>query len=159
MAYATTTYLAVATIAAAAMSAYSSIQMGQSQKKIAEFNSAQSAQAATSAREAAASNAYKQMLVDEAEMASNRVYFATSGVRIDEGTPVTALGTDAGRRALTVAAIRLRGQQEASNLLAQGAISQEQGKSAATAGSLQGASTLLSGAGRAYGTYTLGKKP
>jgi hypothetical protein len=157
MAYATTTYIAIAALAAAAVSAYGAVQSGQVQKKTAEFNAARSREAATSAQEAAASDAYKQMLIDEAEMASNRVYFATSGVRIDDGTPVTSLSAQAGKRAIDVAAIRMRGLQSASNLLAQSGLYSMQGTAAQKAGFIQAGSTLLSGAGQSYSQYKLGK--
>jgi hypothetical protein len=153
-------YAAAIAAVAAALTAVGTVSQADTQRKVANFNADRASEAAASKQTASASDAYKQMLVDEAEMASNRVYFNTHGVRIDEGTPIETLGEQAGKRALNVAAIRMRGSMEAGELLNQGSLFQAQGQASQTAGYLNAGSTLLTQASRsttAYQKYQLGK--
>jgi hypothetical protein len=152
MGYAAAAYAVVAV--AAAVTAVGSIVQADTQRKTANFNLDRAAEAAGQKQKASASDAYKQMLVDEAEMASNRVYFNTHGVRIDEGTPLETLGEQAGNRAVNVAAIRLRGSMEAGELLNQGNLFQWQGKAASTASYINAGSTLLTAASSGMNAYS-----
>lgn len=150
--------IAAAVIAALSLgfSVYSSVQQGKSQQEIFDFNAAQQAKAAQEEKEAASSDAFKQAKLDDAEMAANRVYYNTSGVRIDENTtPALSLETQAGYRGMNVAAIRQRGYAKASQQLAASQISTFQGGMAKKASMYQAGTSLLSGTASILNSYNV----
>ncbi len=139
---------------AAGFSAYATIQQGEIQSDTLKYNSEMQRRAAEEKVEAAASDAWKQMKLDEAEMAANRVYFASSGVRIDDGSPALSLVTQAGYRGMNVAAIRQRGMSEASQLFASSQLSQFSSGAAKTSSYWQAGTTLLTGASQMMNAYS-----
>jgi len=139
---------------AAATSAYSSVQQGKAQKEMFEYNAALQARSAKDEQEISASDAWKQAKMDDAELAANRVFFNTSGVRISEDdTPALSLVSQAGYRGMNVAAIRQRGASAASQQLAASRLSSFQGSVAQTASYYTAGTTLLSSAGKMVRSY------
>ena len=160
MAYATTTYALIAMAVAAAATVYTSVKQGEAQKDISEYNAALQAQSAKDEQEISASDAWKQAKMDDAELAANRVFFNTSGVRISEDdTPAISLVSQAGYRGMNVAAIRQRGVSAASQQMAASKLSSFQGDVAMTASRYQAGTTLLSSAGQMIGKYAEYNKP
>lgn len=147
-------YAAAIMAVAAAVTAAGSAAQGESARVIANTNADRARDVAVEKNKAAASDAYKQQLIDESEMAANRVYFNTRGVRIDDGTPQLSLLNQAGNRGINVAAIRMRGAQEAGELMSQAGIFEAQGSAAHTAGYINAGASLLGGAAREVGPYT-----
>jgi len=143
--------------ASAAVGAVGSIQQGKAAQEAAEFNAQMASDAASSKIKAAGSDAAKRAMIDEAEMAANRVYFNTRGVRIDDGSPAISLKAQAGIRGMNIAAIRMRGMEEAGAMYNQASLYRFEGKQAKTASYFSAATSLLSGGGKMLSVYSKSK--
>ena len=86
--YATSTYLAIMAAVVAVAGAGATAYSGYQQNEVAKDNAELQADAAQDTLTANASDAWKQLKMDEAEMASNRVYFNTSGMTINDVIPL-----------------------------------------------------------------------
>lgn len=158
---------AVATIAAAAVSAYGAVQSGNAAKNQAEYQSAvdrnnqQTAEwQAKDALDRGAEAERQQRLKVQSALGSQRAAMAANGVDLTSGSPLDILGDTAMYGELDALTIRSNAEREAYGYRAQSQnfgtsaqLTQMRGSAAQTAGAIGAGSTLLAGAGQAAGTW------
>ena len=147
MAYATSTYLAIAAIAAAGVSAYGSYQSGQTQKAMSDYNAKLAENEAIAKEQAATAEAQRMRTEKEKVLARQRAAYAKSGAVITEGTPLLTMAEQAGLMELDIMNMQRTGAMSAQASKSQAALDRFSGQSAATAANWQAGSTLLSSAG------------
>lgn len=144
---------AAAAAASAAVGAYATYSQGQQQKKTAEYNAKMAEYQAQREREAAAANAAAYRKEADRRLATMRASYLASGVSDTSGTPLLTLMESAQESAREEVRIKRTGEMASWGLLNESNLQRMSGKSAASYGTLSAGSSLLSGAGRAYGIY------
>jgi len=145
--------VAIAMLVAGGLTAYSQYQQGQIAKQTSEFQAKTQENEAITADLENRQNLERLRQMNREQLASRRAEIAVSGVAGFTGSPLAQLGEEAGR-------LELRAQDEArasglglQRSFTEAMLTRAQGKTAAQAGKLQAASTLLSSVGKAYGAY------
>jgi DNA helicase IV len=162
---------AVASVLAAGISAYSAIQQGNAQARMAALNAKIASQNASLALEQM-EIARREKAIEEARhrrrmekiLAEQRAAWAKAGVEM-AGTPLMVMADTMTESELDAMAIRYASTAEQSKILAQAAahkqealLQQMAGRQARTAGYLSAGSSLLSGLGSAYQFYSMRSK-
>ena len=147
------TWMAIAAVAGAGLSAYSQIEQSKAQEKMSQYNAAVARQDAEAAREAAAYEELRHK--DETGRLRGRMLalYGKSGVTM-EGSPLEVMAESAAQAELDTLAIRRAGATAASRHEAQAQLDVIRGRSARRAGYYGAGTTLLSSAGQigmAYG--------
>jgi hypothetical protein len=148
----------VATVIAAAVSAYAAYEAGQQQEAMAKYQSKiakNQAQAAQNAAQVAESNHREQ---DRRIMAEQRALVGGSGLST-EGAPLFVMLDSAKQAELDAIRLRYGGQLQAGGFLDQAKLFQYEGRQAAQAGELAAGTTLLTGAASAAGGYARTRTP
>lgn len=159
--------LAIATMAAAAVSAYGQYQAGKAQESASEYNAqvqeqnARVAEQYAKAAEARGDDEARQRRIDADRMASRQMaVLAAKGIDISTGTPLDILGDTAMYGELDAQTIKYNAALEAyqqrvtaSNALSSAELSRMEGRQAAKAGNMQAVGTLIGGAAKAGNQY------
>jgi hypothetical protein len=140
--------------AAAVMSAVGSIQQGNAQKKLANYNAGLLDQQAESTLAWSKYNADRQREKANRLNATAEAMFAGSGVEVTSGSPLAVLADNEAQAEMENLAILRMGITESNNLKAQAAGARFQGQIAMKSSRIQAGSSLLSAAGSAYGAYS-----
>jgi hypothetical protein len=140
------------TVAAAAMSAASSIQQGKQASAAAKFNADMQNRNAGIARQQAAAEEEKQRRLGYMRQGAARAAYGASGVAI-EGSPLDILEQSAAQEELDALNIRYRGAIGAQSAEGQAALSSMRGDAAMQAGYMGAGSAILLGGARAAGIY------
>lgn len=138
----------MAIVAGAGISAYSSYEQGQSQKAISNYNAQVAENEAKQRAQDAQVAANAQRAQNEALKAKQRALFAKAGV-VAAGTPLLVQAEQAATLEMSALEIERTGNMDAARLRSQAELDRMQGKSAARAGTMQAAGTVLSGVGSA----------
>lgn len=149
---------AVASIAAAAVSAYAAIQQGQAAQATANYNAKIARNQAQAARDAASADAETKRRQYERVLASQRARFGASGVHA-EGTPLLVMLESEEEAALDVARIRHGGAVASQGLEAEAKLHRFQGQQARRQSYLQASGSLLQGVSSAATIYSLRGAP
>jgi hypothetical protein len=144
--------LAVGAIGAG-VSAYSTIQAGQAQNRIAQYNANLMAQQSQATALQAANKALGQRQQDAAILARQRAGYAASGVESDTGSPLLVEAKQAGYLEMQALQTQQAGAIESANEQQQSGLDLAQGSYAKTGSELSAGATLLQGAGTAGSTY------
>lgn len=154
---ATSTILAVAALASAAVGAAGAVQQGQAAKRQAAFTAAVQRQQAERERLAAEALEKDKRRESSRLMAQRRAIMGASGVDSTTGSPL--LGSEAFEAEAELAALRIRdgGEVNATRLEQSAVLQGLKGKNAQTAGYMRAGSLLISGAGKSYEHYMDGK--
>jgi hypothetical protein len=142
----------VATVVAAAVSAYAQYEAGQQQQAQAKYQSKiarNQAQAAQNAAQVAEANRREQ---DRRIMAEQRALVGGSGLST-EGAPLFVMLDSAKEAELDALRLRYGGTLQAGGFLDQSRLLTYQGEQAARAGEIGAGTTLLTGASSAVGIY------
>lgn len=153
----TMTYMAIASAAGTAISAYGSYQQGQNQKKIADYNARMADFQAQDAMKRGAIAADQKAAEVRQMEGRQRAVMGVSGVDVGVGTLGKVLDQTATMGELDTRTIEQNAMREAWGYENQGTSSRLQGEFASQAGTLGGFGTLLAGGARAYGLYQPGK--
>lgn len=140
------------TVAAAAMSAASSIQQGKQASAAAKFNADMQNRNAGIARQQAAAEEEKQRRLGYMRQGAARAAYGASGVSI-EGSPLDILEQSAAQEELDALNIRYRGAIGAQSAEGQAALSSMRGDAAMQAGYTGAGSAILLGGAKAAGIY------
>jgi hypothetical protein len=146
--------MAVATallIGAAAFSAISAVQQGRAASKQAKFQAQVTDQQAARERQVAAGNEADFRRQQSRLQAQRRAALGASGVKATTGSPLLASGDFAAEVELAALRIREGGDIRATRLEQEAALTRRAGSNAQRAGLFRAGSSLLSGAGRAFG--------
>jgi len=143
-----------ATVAGTAISAYSAIESGKSQKKAAEYNAEVQRNAADAANQKGASMAGEE--TDKARRIAGiqRSQMAAGGTDITTGSSLDLLSETAGMGQLNALRQINNAQREAYGLNASAELDLYKGKAAEKAGYLNAAGGMLSGASGAYASFS-----
>lgn len=144
---------AAAAVIGAGVSAYSSIQSGNSQKKAANYNAEMERRKAQDALQIGAIEGAAKR--DKArKIASQQAEgIAMSGVALDTGTPLALLTETAGLGELDSLRAVNNAQRQAYGFNASATLDEFSGNAASRTGILNGAGTFLGGASQAYYGY------
>jgi hypothetical protein len=156
MAVATTTALLIAagaSAAAAGVSAVGAIQSGQAAKNQANFQSAIAQQQADRERLAAAQGEEDFRRQQSRAMATRRAQMGGSGIDTSTGSPLLVSEDFAGESELQALRIRNGGEVSATRLEQSAALQRSAGANAVTDSYFRAGSSLLTGAGQAFGAY------
>lgn len=155
MAYATSTYIALALVAASTGTAvYSQQQQAKSQERAAAYNN-QLAEAEARNREAEQAEASRrQRYENRRKLARQRAQLAKSGTLTTTGTPLLILGESSANMEIGIADAKRAADMQAAALRSQGQMGLWEADQFASAAKLQGVSTAISGASSAFGTYS-----
>jgi hypothetical protein len=157
MAYATSTYVAIATIAAtvasAGVSAYSSMQQGEATRKTTEYNMEIARRNAETKRLVAEQNIATQKRKNEADLARQRLSFGLSGAVPGEGSLLESQLKTKEEMAYTEAFMGWQRDVGADTAVTDMISMNYQGKSAERAAYTQGVGNLLSGVSKAGSMY------
>lgn len=144
---------AAAAVAASAVAAYSSVQAGQAQNKMAKYNAQVAEQQAKAQRDAAAYQADRAREQAAKNRSAQRVAAAASGVT-PEGSPLELLGDTAAMDEMNALVIKYNGEVGASQSESRATLDRMQGRQAVTSSYLSAGSSLLSGASKASQIYS-----
>lgn len=150
---------AVASLAAAGVSAYESSQQAKTATKVANYNAnVDIAQAQQLAMDANA-NIAKQRLESKEYLSKQRAAYAASGVLGDTGSPLAVQATTAGRMEQDIQQYWSSTQQKESSLYAAAQEGVYEGAAQASMYHLQGAAEIMQGIGSAasYGAGAYGQ--
>lgn len=158
MAYATSTWAAIAAVSALAASAVgmvSAISTGQNAKAAGDAQARDLHDQAVKQNEANASAAWREMQRKKASEATQRVAFNVSGVSSIPGDTVDLVTTTtAGYDAMDIEALRTSGQIRVDALMAASGRASYAGGQAQTASYFQAGASLLTGAGAMASGYS-----
>lgn len=142
---------AVAAVAGAALSAYSSIQQGEAASKAEQYNAQVAANNAQQAKDAAAvneeSSAYRAKLL----LASQKAAAGASGIDPNQGSPLSLMTDAAQQTTLDALKIRYGGETQSTAYVNQGQLDRFNAGQYARSGYLRGASTILGSGAMVYG--------
>lgn len=153
MAYATSTYLAIAAAAALASSVVSAggaVYSGQMQKQAADYNAQVSNVNALMAENKAKADEQAHRAMVAKILSSQKALYGKSGLSM-EGSPLLVMEDTAIQGELDALTIRYGGDVAAAQARSQANIQRMQGSAARTASYITAGSTLLSGASQAAG--------
>lgn len=136
------------------LGAFGAMQSGQAQAAAFERNAQIDKENAGQAAFAAEADASRQQTAMRRRMATARNAAAASGVDIASGSPLDVMADIAAESALDVAVTRWRGRQRSNAYLTQAGNDMASADQAEAAGIFGAGTTLLTGAGRAYGSFT-----
>ena len=142
----------IAVVAAASLSAYSAHQQAQSQKKSAEYNKKVAENNAKLSTMQAQFNAQRLREKNRRLAAKQRTGFAKSGVSIVSGSAFDVLADQESQGELDVLTTLYRGKVQAVGYQGQAKYQDFVGESAQTQGTINVASSLVSGAAGVAGT-------
>ena len=144
----------IAMVLATAVSAYSSYESGQQQKKASEYNASVAEWQAGEARKAAELKASDYQKEAALRLSRMRASYGASGVETTEGTPLLVLMESAKEAETDRQRILYGGEVSSWGLLSQATLDRYAGKGAARAGTLGAGASLLSGASSAASIYS-----
>lgn len=137
----------------AGISAYSSIQEGAAQNRIAQYNAQIQEQQANATALQAANKAMGQRQQDQQILARQRAGFAASGVVADTGSPLLVEAKQAGYLEMAALQTQQAGAIESQNDQQAADLSRAQGSYAQTGADLSAGATILQGGSSAGSTY------
>jgi len=143
---------AIASLAAAAVTAYATIQQGRAAEQAARYNQRVAQQQAEAARQRAESDAETLRRRHERTLASQRVRYGASGV-LTEGAPLLVMMDSEEEAALDVARVRHGGAMDAYGLQAEAQLQRWQGSQARRRAMIGASGALLTGVSSAASTY------
>lgn len=156
MAYATSTYLAIAAIAVAAAGTYVSYSGAQAsadaQERASNYNAMVAMQEAEAARQAAAYEEARLREAGESLKSRQRMLYLKGGVDIGEGTPLLVESDTAAKIELDAQAIRWKGEIGATSNLNQAYSDLMTAYNAKKIGQYTAGTTLLTGLSSALGS-------
>lgn len=155
MAWATSTYLAIAAaaaVASAGVGTAGAIQSGKSQEDMAEYNAAVATEDAKAAKYKAGYDEQAHRDQVRKTLSAQRAAYGASGVDMT-GSPLLVMEDTAQQGELDALAIRYGGDVEASRQRSAANLYRMQGSSAKTSSYYQAGSTLLSGASSTLSNY------
>ena len=144
----------IAMLLGTALQAFGAFRAGQAQEKAAEYSAQVAERQATAATQKAAYEEEMRREKGRKLSASQRAAAGATGITMESFSDVfaqTALDTE-----LDALAIRYGGDIESSRYKSEATGQRFAGKQAKKAGILSAGATLLTGAGKAYGTYKTG---
>ena len=153
MAYATSTYLAIAAVAAAVSAvagAGGAVYSGEMQKKAADYNADVANVNALMAQNKAKADEQAHRAMVAKILSSQRALYGKSGLSM-EGSPLLVMEDTALQGELDALTIRYGGDVAAANARSQANLQRMQGRAAQTSGYISAGTTLLSGASQAAG--------
>ncbi len=145
---------AVVVGAGVALSYYGQVEAGKAAKRAGELNAQDAEENARLARQRALEDERQFRLSFSRDQGANVAAVGASGVR-QEGSPLEVLQDNAAMAEHDAQNIRAGGQQQVASYMRQAQIYRAGGQAANNAAQVQGAATLLKGAGD---TYTTGQK-
>ena len=152
MAYATSTYVAIATIAAAVVSAAGTVYSADAQRKTANYNADVAEQNAIAIKKQNEVNEKAHRDQIRKILSTQRAMYGQSGVTM-EGSPLLVQMDTVEQGELDALAIRYGGDVAAAKERSMANLYRMQGQQASTMGAINAGTTLLSGASSAYKTY------
>jgi hypothetical protein len=144
---------AVAAVAGTAVSAMAAENRGKTESNIANYNAQVSRNNAISTNQAAAVAADQQNQQHRRQIASGIAAAGASGVDPNSGSPLEVVADLAGQAKLDEELGLWQARERAKGYGNQATLDVYSGRAAASAGTLNAASSLLSGAGRVAGMY------
>lgn len=152
-----TTAAVIAAVAAAGTAAYSANEQGKNAKDVAEYNSEMQRRAALDAEQRGAIDAADKRQEVRRLIARQHAVMGGSGMDPNSGTNLGLMTETAGQGELDSLKIKYNAQRQAAGLNSQAELTTAQGNAAQSAGQLNAAGSLLSGASKAAGYYGMGK--
>ena len=143
-------------VAGAGLTAYGQYSAGKSQKAMADYNAQLAENEAIEKRQQTQADIESMRIQKDKMKSRQRAQYAKTGAVVTEGTPLLAQAEEAGLMELDILNRRRTGQMDVQSSLSEAELSKHQGKQAYRAGIIGAGSSLLSGAGSAYGTYKSG---
>lgn len=143
---------AASTALGSAVSAAGSIASGQAQAAASDYNTKILKQRATQERDAAAAEASDYRRGESRKMAATRAARGVSGVTM-EGSPLAVDDATIREVALGASRLKYKGDIAARRLEDEAKLEKQRGKMAKTTSYFQAGSSLLSGAGQAFGQF------
>jgi hypothetical protein len=141
------------TVVASGYSAYSSYQQGKSAQKWNNYNAQLEEQNAATAARDAAITANQTRRANERVKSRQRAAFAANGVVGDTGSPLLTQAEQAGYLEEGALEVERQGNIQAGKHRQQAVLDRMSGRVARSAGKMNAASTILSGAASAVSTY------
>lgn len=158
MAYATSTYLAIAAIAATTVSTgvsiYSQQQQAKTQERAAAYNAELARREAKNRELESAEQIRRERIENRRRMARIRSQLSHQGIATTTGTPLAILGESAADLELGIADAVRRTSIEAASLRAQGQMGLWEADQASRAANINSVATGIAGVGKAFGSYT-----
>ena len=148
------TILAIATIASTAFSVVGAIQQGRAASAQASLQAGILEQQATRDRQQAAADEADFRSRQSRVLAERRAGLGASGVDPAAGSPLLVSEDFAGEVELAALRIRTGGEVRATRAEQQATLQRFQGRAARRAGFVRGGALLLTGAGKAFGTFS-----
>lgn len=143
-----------ASVAAAGVGAIGAIQSGQAAKAQGDFQSAVMLQQADRERQDAAARETDFRAQQSRALASRRAALGASGIDPSQGSPLLTDQDFAGETELQALRIRSGGDVAATRLQQSAALQRFAGQNAVTSSYFRAGSSLLGGAGSAFGYYS-----
>ena len=149
--------IAIATVAGAAVSAYGAISQAEAQKQASQYNAALNTRNASMAYDQASAEAgIVRRRAEQAQGAAIADY-GTSGVQL-EGSPLDVLASSAAQAKMDEETVLYQGNLKAMGYQSNAVLDRMQGQNAVRQGSLNAASSLLTGVGQAGSNYAYATK-
>lgn len=163
MAVGTTTALVIAGVSliGSGLAAYGTIQAGQTQKKIGEYNAKVAENQAIEAEMVSRENLKRERTQASRFLAKQRTAIAGAGVT-EAGSPLEVMAASAAGLELQALDNMRLGRMQATALRAQGAMARYEGKQAARASLISAGATMMQGAAQSasiYGSLAPAKAP
>ncbi|HXG17186.1 MAG TPA: hypothetical protein VNK50_13120 [Calidithermus sp.] len=136
---------------ATALTAYGVYQQGQAQAAAMRYNARLAEQQALASRQAAAFEAERARERSRRLLARARAIYGTTGVEVNEGSPLLVLADSARQAELEAQTIQYGGELRARQAQGQANLESFQARLASRAGTIGAGATLLSGAARIAG--------
>lgn len=155
MAYATSTYITLALLAASTGTAvYSQQQQAKSQERAAAYN-ARLAENEAKNREAESHEAIRRQRIENRRKLSRiRAQLASQGTLTTTGSPLAILGESAGNMELALQDAKRASDMQAASFRSQGQMGLWEADQAKAAANISSAATVLNGATSAFGSYS-----
>lgn len=147
----------VAGLVGSGVSAYSAVEQGQAQNRLAQYNAQLSEQQAALTTAQGAMEASAQRTQNAMILAKQRAAFAASGVVADTGSPLLVESKQAGYLEQAALQTQRNADIEAGVQTQQAGLEQAQGTISSEAGDIGAGATILQGASGAGSSYATGK--
>lgn len=147
-------YTAAVMLVLAAVSAYMTYEQGQQQQEVMKYNAKVQENRAIEETQRAAFDANRAREQSRRVLANQRAVYGSSGVDIAAGSPLLVMADSAKQAELDAQIILSGGQARATDATARANIARYKGDVYARAGTINAGTTLLSGATKAYGSYS-----
>lgn len=144
-------FVPVLMVAGAAISAMGAIAQADAAKKSASYNAQMRTNEAKSALDQATQDANQSRIRSQHAMGSISAGYGAAGVATDEGSPLDVLAMSASNAKYDEQTIKYRANVRATGYYNEATLSRYGAKVAEGQGYMNAASSLLTGAGRAYG--------